>query len=146
MKLFVGTYITFLKGYDADYRINSKFWMNLWFEKNFSWGSLCTGGAAVIWAVDFFSTTDFDENIIFVLSKDQTFRIRCTLMNPTQFLILVTHLTIYNIPYSLLIRKSLIFSKFLLYIFFKISSGDVPNHRFIQNGQNSKIAEYINQP
>jgi hypothetical protein len=53
---------------------------------------LCTGGAAGIWAVDLFSTTYFGEMIIFVVSKDQTFRIRCTLMNPEQFLILVTHL------------------------------------------------------
>ncbi len=40
----------------------------------------------------FFSTTYFGEIIIFELSKDQTFRIRCTLMNPEQILILVTHL------------------------------------------------------
>ncbi len=59
------------------------------YRGNLSWG------AAEIWAVDFFSTTDFDENIIFVLSKDHTFRIRCTLMNPAQFLILVTHLILY---------------------------------------------------
>jgi hypothetical protein len=53
---------------------------------------LCTGGTAGIWAMDLFSTTYFGENIIFGLSKDQTFRIRCTLMNPAKFLILVTHL------------------------------------------------------
>ncbi len=53
---------------------------------------MCTGRAAGIWAVDLFSTTYFDEIIIFELSKDQTFRIRCTLMNPEQILILVTHL------------------------------------------------------
>jgi hypothetical protein len=70
--------------------------MNLAFERNFSVGSLCTGGAAGIRAVDLFSTTYFDKNIIFVLSKDQTFRIRCTLMNPAQFLILVTHRLIKN--------------------------------------------------
>jgi hypothetical protein len=33
--------------------------------------------------------------IIFVLSKDQTFRIRCTLMDLAQFLILATQLYIY---------------------------------------------------
>ncbi len=60
--------------------------------KNFSGGSWCTRRAAGIWAVDVFSTTYFDEIIIFELSKDQTFRIRCTLMNPEQILILVTHL------------------------------------------------------
>jgi hypothetical protein len=53
---------------------------------------LFTGGAAGILAVDLFSTTYFGEIIIFELSKDQTFRIRCTLMNPEQFLILVTYL------------------------------------------------------
>ncbi len=57
-----------------------------------SGGSLCTGGTAGIWTMmDLFSTTYFGENIIFGLSKDQTFRIRCTLMNPAKFLILVTH-------------------------------------------------------
>ncbi len=42
--------------------------------------------------MDLFSTTYFGEIIIFVVSKDQTFKIRSTLMNPEQFLILVTHL------------------------------------------------------
>jgi hypothetical protein len=71
---------------------NSKFLINFWFEKNFSGRSLCTGGVSVIWAMDLFSVTYFGENIIFGLSKDQTFRIRCTLMNLEQFFILVTHL------------------------------------------------------
>jgi hypothetical protein len=61
-------------------------------KKKFSRGSLCTGGTAGIWAMDLFSTTYFGENIIFRLSKNKTFRIRCTLMNPAKFLILVTHL------------------------------------------------------
>jgi hypothetical protein len=56
---------------------------------------LCTGGTAGIWAVDLFSTTYFGEIIIFELSKDQTFRIRCTLMDPEQILILLTHLLIF---------------------------------------------------
>jgi hypothetical protein len=51
---------------------------------------LFTGGAAGIRAMHLKSY--FDENIIFVLSKDQTFRNRSTLENPEQFLILVTHL------------------------------------------------------
>ncbi len=42
--------------------------------------------------MDLFSITYFGEIIIFVVSKDQTFRIRCTLMNPEQFLILVPYL------------------------------------------------------
>ncbi len=49
------------------------------------------GGAARIWGI-FFSSTDFDEISIFGLSKDRTFRIWSTLMNPEQFLILVTYL------------------------------------------------------
>jgi hypothetical protein len=48
--------------------------MNLWFEKNFSWGSLSTGGAAVFWAVDFFSTTYFGEIIFFEVSKGPNFQ------------------------------------------------------------------------
>jgi hypothetical protein len=66
--------------------------VNFWFWKKFSGGSSCTGGVAGIWTVDLFSFTDFDKISIFGLSKDHTFRIRCTLMNPEQFLILVTHL------------------------------------------------------
>ncbi len=90
--LFVGTYITFLKGFDAGFQKNSKFSINSCFENILSGGSLCTRGAAGIWAVDLFSTTYFGEIIIFVISKHQAFRIRCTLMNSQQFLILVTHL------------------------------------------------------
>jgi hypothetical protein len=93
-KLFVGTYITFLKGYDAGFPKNSKFWINFWFEKNFNGGSLYTGGVAGIRAVVHFSTTYFGEISIFELSKDQTFRNWSTLMNPEQFLILVTYLII----------------------------------------------------
>jgi hypothetical protein len=82
-----------MKGYDAGFpKKKSKLSINSCFEKNFSGGSLCTGRAAGVWAVDLFSTTYFDEIIIFKLSKDQTFRIRCTLVNPEQFSILVTHL------------------------------------------------------
>jgi hypothetical protein len=45
-KLFVGTYITFLKGYDADYRINIKLPMNYSFRKNICAELVNTGGAA----------------------------------------------------------------------------------------------------
>ncbi len=78
--------------YDTDFPKNTKFWVNFLFEKNFCGGLWFRGGAAGVLAMDLFSSTYFDENIIFVLSKDQSFRIRCTLMNPAQFLILVTHL------------------------------------------------------
>jgi hypothetical protein len=43
-----------------------------------------------------FSTTYFDEIIIFELSKDQTFRIWSTFMNPEQFLILVLYLMVFH--------------------------------------------------
>jgi hypothetical protein len=74
-KEFVQTYITFLKDYDAGFPKNSKHSMNFSFEKNFGGGSLCTRGAAGICAMHIFSSTYFDEIIIFGLSKDQTFRI-----------------------------------------------------------------------
>jgi hypothetical protein len=60
---------------------NFKLSRNFGFEKKFSGGSLV-----------FFGTTYFGEINVFGLSKDQTFRIRCTLMNPAKFLILVTYL------------------------------------------------------
>jgi hypothetical protein len=50
----------------------SKLSINVCFEENFR-NFVCTGVAGV-WAVQLFSTTDFDEIIIFGLSKNQTFR------------------------------------------------------------------------
>jgi hypothetical protein len=74
-KLFVGKYITFLKGYDALFPKNFKLSRNFGFEKKISGGSLCTGTAG-FWPVVFFGTTTyFGEINIFGLSKDQTFRI-----------------------------------------------------------------------
>ncbi len=66
--------------------------MNFTFEKIFGGGSLCTGGAAGIWAMHIFSSSYFGEISIFGFSKDQTFRIWSTFMNPEQFLILVPYL------------------------------------------------------
>jgi hypothetical protein len=71
--------------------------MNFSIEKNFGWGSLCTGGAAGIWAMHIFSSTYFDEISIFELSKDPATRNWSTLMNPEQFLILVPYLSIYSL-------------------------------------------------
>jgi hypothetical protein len=48
----------------------------------------------VFGAVQLFSTTYFDELIIYGLSEDQTFRNWSAFKNPEQFLILVTHLLI----------------------------------------------------
>ncbi len=55
---------------------------------------MCTSGAAGFLAMHIFSSTYFDEIIIFELSKDQTFRIWSTFMNPEQFLILVLYLVL----------------------------------------------------
>ncbi len=60
-KLFVGTYITFLKGYDADYRINTKLSMNYSFGKK-TWAELLnTRGAAGEWLITDEFSTDLDE-------------------------------------------------------------------------------------
>ncbi len=71
--------------------------MNYNFEKKIGGGSLCTRGAAGICAMHIFSSTYFDKISIFGLSKDQTFRIWSTFMNPEQFLILVPYLLINKI-------------------------------------------------
>ncbi len=57
---------------------------------------MCTRGAAGFRAMHIFSSTYFDEIIIFELSKDQTFRIWSTFMNPEQFLILVLYLLLFK--------------------------------------------------
>jgi hypothetical protein len=75
LKEFVGTYITFLKGYDADFPKISKLSRIYNFEKKIGGGSLCTRGAAGIWAMHIFSSTYFDEISIFELRKDHAFRI-----------------------------------------------------------------------
>jgi hypothetical protein len=73
-KEFVGTYITFLKGYDASFPKNFKLSMIYNFEKKFGGGLLCTRGAAGIWAMHIFSSTYFGEISIFGLSKDPATR------------------------------------------------------------------------
>ncbi len=56
-KLFVGTYITYLKGYDAGYDAgfpkNIQNFNKFDFEKYFSGALVYTGGAAGIWAMHF---------------------------------------------------------------------------------------------
>jgi hypothetical protein len=74
---------------------NSKFSINACFEKKKLEEGRCVREVSrefEPWI--FLVTTYFGEIIIFVVSKDQTFRIRCTLVNPEQFLILVTHLVV----------------------------------------------------
>ncbi len=65
--------------------------MNFNFEKNICARLAYMWGAAGEWvSTDEFST-DFDEMGIFVLSKDQTFRICATFLDPATFFILVIH-------------------------------------------------------
>ncbi len=51
-----------------------------------------TGGAAGEWLITDEFSTDFDEMGVFVLSKDQTFRICATFLDPTKFSILAIDL------------------------------------------------------
>jgi hypothetical protein len=87
-------YITFLKGYDADYRKNTELPMNYCFGKNICAEWINLGGAAREWLITDEFSTDLDEMGIFVLSKDQTFRICATFLDPAKFSILVIHLLI----------------------------------------------------
>ncbi len=70
----------------------SKLSMNFCLEKISSEELVWMGGAAGVWAVELFGTTNLGDIIIFVLSKDQSFRIRSAFGDPEQFLILVSHL------------------------------------------------------
>jgi hypothetical protein len=73
-KLFISTCIIFLKGHNASFPKISNLSINLPFEKSCCVELVNMGGAAGIWTMHFFSTTYFDEIIIFGLSKNQTFR------------------------------------------------------------------------
>ena len=66
--------------------------MNCDFEKIICAGLVQTGGATGEWAATDEFSTDFDEPTIFVLSKDQTFRICATFLDPAKFAILVIYL------------------------------------------------------
>ncbi len=66
--------------------------MNYGFEKNICAGLVNTGGAAGEWVITDEFSTDLDEMSVFVLSKDQTFRICATFLDPAKFSILVLHL------------------------------------------------------
>ncbi len=71
--------------------------MNYSFEKNICVVLAYTGGAAGEWVITHEFFTDFDEMGIFVISKDQTFRICATFPDPAKFSILVIHLPISKI-------------------------------------------------
>jgi hypothetical protein len=62
------------------------------FEKSIFAGLVNTGGAAGEWLITDEFSTDLDEMGIFVLSKDQTFRICATFLDPAKFYILIIHL------------------------------------------------------
>jgi hypothetical protein len=112
--LFVGTYTIFLKGYDADYWINTKLPMNYRFGKNICAELVKTGGAAGEWLITDEFFTDLDEMDIFVLSKDQTFRICATFLDPSKFSILVIHLI-----------ELLFWSLFIIIKCFLLKTGDI---------------------
>jgi hypothetical protein len=70
--------------------------MNYSFGKK-TWAELVnTRGAAGEWLITDEFSTDLDEMGIFVLSKDQTFRICATFLDPVKFSILVIHLLIFD--------------------------------------------------
>ncbi len=66
--------------------------MNYSFGKK-NWAELVKPrGAAGKWLITDEFSTDLDEMCIFVLSKDQTFRICATFLDPAKFSIIVIHL------------------------------------------------------
>jgi hypothetical protein len=72
--------------------MNTKLPMNYNFEKKNCAGLANTGGAAGEWLITDEFSTDLDKMGIFVFSKDQTFRICATFLDPAKFFILVIHL------------------------------------------------------
>ncbi len=66
--------------------------MSYSFGKNISAELVNTGGAAGEWLITDEFSTDLGEMGIFVLNKEQTFRICATFLDPAKFLILVIHL------------------------------------------------------
>ncbi len=77
--------------------------MNYNLEKNICAELVNTGGAAGEWLITDEFSTDLDKMGIFVLSKDQTFRICATFLDPAKFSILVIHLIVQR-------KKSIVFS------------------------------------
>ncbi len=121
LKLFVQTYITFLKGYDAGFPKKVQNFNKILLLKKKNSGRLAyTEGAAGDWVVNLFSPTDFDETIIFVLSKDQTIRKWSAFLGPVKNLILVTHL-------FTTILRFFFFSKHLI-VFFCYVKTDQPSY------------------
>jgi hypothetical protein len=68
--------------------------MNYSFGKNICAELVNSGDAAGEWLITDEFSTDLDEMGIFVLSKDQTFRICATFLDPAKFSILVIHLLV----------------------------------------------------
>jgi hypothetical protein len=75
--------------------------MNYNFEKNICAGLAFMGGATGEWVITHEFSTDFNEIGIFVISKDQTFRICATFPDPAKFSILVIHLLISQLEQKL---------------------------------------------
>ncbi len=68
--------------------------MNYSFGKNVSAELVNMRGAAGEWLITDEFSTDLDEMDIFVISKDQTFRICATFLDPAKFSISVIYLII----------------------------------------------------
>jgi hypothetical protein len=66
--------------------------MNYRFGKNICAELVNMRGAAGEWLITDELSTDLDEMDIFVISKDQTFRICATFLDPAEFSILVIYL------------------------------------------------------
>ncbi len=71
--------------------------MNYSFGKNICTELVISGGAAGEWLITDEFSTDLDEMGIVVLSKDHTFRICATFLDPAKFSILVRQLFLINL-------------------------------------------------
>jgi hypothetical protein len=72
----------------------SKLLMNYNFGKKYLCRISISGGAAGEWLITDEFSTYLDKMDIFVISKDQTFRICATFLDPAKFFILVIHLVV----------------------------------------------------
>jgi hypothetical protein len=77
--------------------------MKFSFGKNICAELVNTGGAAGEWLITDEFSTDLDEMGIFVLSKNQTFRVCATFLDPTKFSILVIHLSPWHSKWHILV-------------------------------------------
>jgi hypothetical protein len=103
--------------------------MNYSFGKNICEEIVNSGGAAGEWLITDEFSTDLDEMGIFVLSKDQTFRICATFLDPVKFSILVIHLVVELFSYYDAISSPTQF--FVIWILALLSHGTLRKPRFL---------------